>query len=477
LKTENPLYTQLYESAPEAIFLVDGISLLILDCNPKAVALFEAESKERLTGIWGSILHKFPENFPKITDIAFTLKSKHSQIAEVEYQTFRGNFFWGNLVSQFFFYQEKFPYIIVRVIDITRSYLMESAQFQLMTRLNLVLEASDSAFWEWNVAQNIIYYSPKWRALYEIELESVKTDFNYWQARLHPEDRIGVLENVRRLLSGEIKNLTWEYRIITEKGNCKWVADTVKAVDSDSSGKPILVCGIVQNITDRKRKENEIAEHQVALLKAILQGEEQERMRFSQELHDGLGQQLQTILFRYALIAKKLKKEIFPSEETIDYLTHLLNEAAEETRAISHNLSPLILEKHSLPEALTLFCERLKNEKTPSIELSLHSLPHNIPALIKANLYRIAQELVQNAIKHAKAQKIHVYLDFHQNKILLLVKDDGVGLPENWDSKKESGIGLKNIRTRAELLGGNISIYSTFRAGCAILIEIPVPTP
>jgi signal transduction histidine kinase len=474
LKTENPLYTQLYESAPEAIFLVDAISLLILDCNPKAIELFEAQSKERLIRIWGSILHKLPEKFPTITDIAITVNSEYRQIAEVEYKTFKGNFFRGNLLSQLFFYQEKFPYLIVRVIDITRSYLLESAQFQLAQHLALALEASNSVFWEWNVAQNVFYRSPQWLALYQIESENSKSDFSYCESRVHPEDKINFQKNFSILLSGEKKTLNFEYRIITEKGNCKWVAQTVKTLETDPLGHPTLICSILQDITERKEKEKEIAEHQVELLKAILQGEEQERMRLSQELHDGLGQQLQTILLRYALIAKKFKKKMFPSEEAIDYLTQLLNEAAEETRTISHNLSPLILEKHSLPEAIALFCRRLKHEQNPVIELSLHPLPP-IPAIINANLYRIVQELVQNAIKHAKANKIHIYLDFYQSKILLLVEDNGIGLPENWSVKKESGIGLKNIKTRVELLGGTMSIHSSFRVGVAILIEIPVP--
>jgi PAS domain S-box-containing protein len=477
LKTRNPLYTQLYESAPEAIFLVDDISLLILDCNPRAIKLFEAQSKEQLIGIWGSILHKLPEKFPNIREIAITVNSQRLHIAEVEYKTFEGNSFWGNLLSQLFFYQEKFPYLIVRVIDITRSYLLESAQLQLAQHLTLALEASNSVFWQWNIDQNIFYRSPQWLTLYEIESQNFKIDFGYLESRVHPEDKVIFLKNFSALLSGEKESLSFEHRIITEKGKCKWVAETVKALQTESLGHLTLICGILQDITERKKKEKEIAEHQVALLKAILQGEEQERMRLSQELHDGLGQQLQTILLRYALIAKKFKKAMFPGEEAIDYLTQLLNEAAEEARAISHNLSPLILEKHSLPEAIALFCQRLKNEQNPDIELSLHSFPAHIPPITNANLYRIVQELVQNAIKHAKAKKIHIYLDFYQNKILLLVEDDGIGLPENWSVKKESGIGLKNVKTRVELLGGTMSIHSSFRVGVAVLIEIPVPTP
>ncbi|MDW8158222.1 MAG: ATP-binding protein, partial [Bacteroidia bacterium] len=160
----------------------------------------------------------------------------------------------------------------------------------------------------------------------------------------------------------------------------------------------------------------------------------------------------------------------------LDYLTTLLNETAEETRRISHNLSPMVLEKYSLSEAIILFVQRLKlkDDQTPKIYTSIGNLPSNLPIILSVSIYRIVQELVQNAIKHARAQSINILLNSHQDKVLLIVEDDGVGLPQDWENNPRGGIGLKNVKTRVSLLGGNIVIQTGLRKGTSILIEAPL---
>ncbi|MCS6906020.1 MAG: histidine kinase, partial [Bacteroidia bacterium] len=338
-------YAQLYENAPEAVFWVDGISQLILDCNSMAISLFGAQSKNQLTKIWGTLLHKEPENFPRITEIN-TAQTEGKLVVNVEYKTFQGNTFWGNLISQSFLYQQKFPYFIVWVRDVSRNYYLELVQFQLAMHLNLVLEASGATFWEWNPESNEFYYSQGLLALFELESKNLPIEFSFRELYIYPEDKALVASCIAQILSGEKTTLTLEYRILTKKRNLKWIVETLQVFNQLTNSSRI--CGIIQDITDRKIREKKEAEHQLLLLKAILQGEEQERMRISQELHDGLGQQLQTVLLRYALIVKKLNKQEFPTKESLDYLTTLINETAEETRRISHNLSPMVLEKYSL---------------------------------------------------------------------------------------------------------------------------------
>ena len=187
---------------------------------------------------------------------------------------------------------------------------------------------------------------------------------------------------------------------------------------------------------------------------AIIEGEELERERLASELHDGLASILTSAKYR---VESLVLKDSEGQSEILD----VLNDAQIETRRIAHNLAPLILLKHGLIGALRHFCQE---NSTSKVLISFNSNKEMVP-LSKENgllLYRVAQELIQNALKYANCSQIDVQIMIDENELRLMVEDDGIG----FDTPIEfMNSGLSNIYYRAEKIGGAFEVNSSSNGG------------
>ena len=220
----------------------------------------------------------------------------------------------------------------------------------------------------------------------------------------------------------------------------------------------LVTIGLVLGILFiRHRNQNRIAllnsVKAKEVLQAVFDGEEVERERIAHELHDGVASNLTAV--RYQLMAN----ENIPAEDKAQ-LEGILLQAHEDTRRLSHNLAPIYLEKFGFEEALKQFANENSTDKC-KVYSSVLPAGSEIPK-VKANvLYRVAQELTQNAIKHAEANEISIQVtvgDF----ITLLVEDDGLGF--DFESKKDSN-GMASILRRANQLAGSFEIDSNANHG------------
>lgn len=195
------------------------------------------------------------------------------------------------------------------------------------------------------------------------------------------------------------------------------------------------------------------------LMRALIDGEEKERERVANELHDGLASDLTGI----QLILGQ-SKEAIP-----EGVLEALSRVHEQTRRISHNLSPLHLENLGLVRALHTFTTENSNDQTTihffssQASIQLQPLEHGII------VYRMAQELIQNALKHAEAKTISVQLIQHENQLTVHVEDDGKGFdPRSVDAT----FGLMNIKKQVALLEGELSIDSQQGNGTVVFISL-----
>ena len=199
---------------------------------------------------------------------------------------------------------------------------------------------------------------------------------------------------------------------------------------------------------------------QLDVLNAVLDGEEKERLRISQELHDGLGSMLGTL---------KLRMSEGVSDQSNSKELDLINKTHEEVRRIAHDLMPASLIRFGLKASLEDLCSNVNNAKGPECQLSIIGIDERIAQNIELNLYRICQEAVSNILKYAKASSIILQLHKNEEQIILEIEDDGIGFDM---SQKHQGIGLKNMSLRVEQLGGQISIQSKKGDGTQIWIEL-----
>ena len=223
---------------------------------------------------------------------------------------------------------------------------------------------------------------------------------------------------------------------------------------------------IIKDITKQREAEEK-------LLSSFIEGENKERSRLAQELHDGIGQYLAAANMNLDAINKAIStlgaKEIGFYEKGITYL----RQAMSETRTVSHNLMPRIVSESGLALAVGNLVDSFK--KADTLEISYYQ---NIDKLklgnkIQINLYRIVQECLNNIIKHANASSVNVQLIKDGVDLILTIEDNGKG----FDTSNESpnyGLGLNGIKTRAFVLGGIFDIETKKNQGTLITVSIPI---
>jgi len=203
----------------------------------------------------------------------------------------------------------------------------------------------------------------------------------------------------------------------------------------------------------------------------ILSYQEEERKRLARELHDGPGQSLLAIKLNLQMLQQKLfdGKGDQPLERPIADVEGVV----DELRNISLDLRPVFLEQMGLGVALKWFAQKL-GERT-GIEISVEAEENmEVGPGVRENLYRIFQEAVNNALKHAGASRIKVTLARKDKNLLLTIEDDGKGFDYHKASQRYEGLGLLTMRERASLLGGTFSVSSRKGRGTCIRVEVPL---
>jgi signal transduction histidine kinase len=198
----------------------------------------------------------------------------------------------------------------------------------------------------------------------------------------------------------------------------------------------------------------------------VLQGEETERARLARDLHDGLGGLLSGVKLSMAGIKTKPGDS---ENSQVDKALQLLDISIAELRRMAHNLMPESLIKYGVHEALSDFCNSI-NVASCKVIFNFYGQSNRLDKKFENNLYRIAQELINNALKHAHATEIIVQLIQEHNRINLTVQDNGKGFDTRILEKTKSS-GIANIRSRVESLNGWLEITSELGQGTEITIE------
>ena len=200
--------------------------------------------------------------------------------------------------------------------------------------------------------------------------------------------------------------------------------------------------------------------------------EERQKM-IGQELHDGLGQQLTGIAFLVSSLSETLGVKSAPEVSTVHQVKHLLAEAMSVVRALSRGLYPIALETGGLSSALHHLSECAQSSSGVQCAVRCTINTHLIDKTIALNLYRIAQEAVCNTLRHSKAQRIEIELSEAGEEYRLSIKDNGIGFPSQ-SMKTRVTLGLRSMRSRADLIGAEIEIRKNPDGGSAIVVIGPI---
>ncbi|KEA65696.1 Sensor histidine kinase [Marinobacterium lacunae] len=198
-----------------------------------------------------------------------------------------------------------------------------------------------------------------------------------------------------------------------------------------------------------------------------------ERRRFSRELHDGINQLMVSVLYRMELAQRRLSAGDSKGLDDLSTGRQVLNEAIQEVRRISHDLRPSILDDLGLESALGNLLEQFSERTGVRIKREISLPEKRLPEDIEMTLYRLIQEALTNVERHADASELVLRLDHMRNAVRLDLKDNGRGF-EQVSNQHMLGIGLRNMRERVELLGGEYRLDTGVGEGTRIRVRLPV---
>lgn len=233
-----------------------------------------------------------------------------------------------------------------------------------------------------------------------------------------------------------------------------------------------LMAGAIENarlhrgLADREEALGRFAEQMVAL-------QEAERRRLAGEIHDGIGQRIVSLSFHLSAAGDLVGSDAELAAEQIDKARRLAAEALDEVRSAMAGLRPPVLDDLGLGASLSSLAHDCPGLV---LDVDVQALSRPLPEHAETAIYRIAQEALQNVLKHAEASRARIELRERRDGVLLEISDDGVGFdPQRMpDTRGPSGHGLSGMRQRAELLGGWLEIDTAVGAGTTLRLGVPL---
>lgn len=204
------------------------------------------------------------------------------------------------------------------------------------------------------------------------------------------------------------------------------------------------------------------------ILNTVLRTEEKERLRFSKELHDGLGPLLSSA--KMSLSVLKKDDAVSPANrEVIENTSYVIEEAIRSLREISNNLSPHILNDFGLARGVANFIDKIPS---PGMEIGFRTnlKAERFATDVEVIVYRVVCELINNSLKHSAGTRIDLSLDYEENKLVVSYSDDGKGF--NPAAMMDVGMGLSNIASRVSSLKGKCDIKSSAGKGMKAHIAV-----
>lgn len=214
------------------------------------------------------------------------------------------------------------------------------------------------------------------------------------------------------------------------------------------------------------------ADFQKKMLQAALESQENERRRLAADLHDSIGAMLSTIKVGLSTLGRK--EDI--SSSGLVHTKQMLDDTIESVRAISKDLMPSTLEKFGLGQAIKEMCERVTSTAQLTVHYEEEGQILSLDKRKEVMVFRIVQELLNNAIKHSNATRINVEATWNHG-LSISVEDNGKGFEyeqQRDDNGKSKGLGLFNIENRARLLGAKVMFEKPLQGGSKILLKLPI---
>lgn len=343
--------------------------------------------------------------------------------------------------------------------------------------LRLVTETIDEVFWMTDTGiETLLYISPAYERVWGRTRASLRENPRSFLDAVHPDDLDHLQAALTIMHTGQ--PFAAEYRIVRPDGTIRRIWDRGYPV-RDETGKVTGYAGVAQDITGRKLAEDALAESRTrleALTRRLLEVQESERRLIARELHDEVGGVLTAV--KLNLQALRRTHKTAQSETILTDGLALVDGAIQTVRSLSLDLRPAMLDDLGLIPTLKWYCERQAQRAGVTVALAFDAIDLKAAPQLESACFRIVQEALTNALRHAGAQHIQVALQRNDGHLAIEISDDGSGFdPEAAKKRVLAGesSGLLGMTERVELLGGHFVIASAPGAGTRVRAEFTMP--
>ncbi len=219
--------------------------------------------------------------------------------------------------------------------------------------------------------------------------------------------------------------------------------------------------------------EKLLKEHELFGINSMIEGQEKERQRIANDLHDNLGSLLATLKLHFQTLNTKRDKLGSDQELLFEKTDGLIEEAYQKVRSMAHAKNAGVNAQEGLLPAVKNFASKVSIINKLVIDVEDHGMDERLENILELAIFRIIQELITNVIKHANATEVTIHLTQYEDKINLMVEDNGVGFDPS-QIRGEGTMGLYSIQKRIENLGGTVTIDSILQSGTTVILDIPL---
>jgi len=388
-----------------------------------------------------------------------------TQLHELELRARRrdGSWCWLHVVGVNLLEHDAVRGIVINSRDVTARKQAEAALAASQARLDAALWGARAGFWSFDVTRDAATMSPQFFEITGIDPAEWHAERHPWQRRIHPQDRSQVSAAYAAHAAGHTDTVEVEYRMLTPAG-WLWVGDRGRVVERDGAGHPQLIAGTTSDISARKQLEQ-----------AIVDTANREQQRMSQELHDGLGQELTGIALLLKSIATRLRRTPAGSDVTadielaVDYVSNTIRDA----RALARGLHPVRADHGGIIAALGALAAKSSVTDELAVELDGGGWPGlDLGDDAGAHVYRIAQEAITNAIRHGGATRVRMSLTAGRETFTFRVHDNGAGITAA--ARQAPGLGLRTMTYRSQMIGGTLRVSAAAGGGTEVVLTAPL---
>ncbi|MEI6866068.1 ATP-binding protein [Flavicella sp.] len=365
-----------------------------------------------------------------------------------------------------------------QISELKEQYELKEIAYQELESLNFVVDNA-ALFASTKLDGTVLYMSEKFSNLLGLDKKEIRGSIERLLTKKEGQQQ--KLKDV--FLTTRQKSWTGEVELTSRRGEGLWLEISVIPMNKANDKQSLFILG--NDITERKEKQDEIDrikqedyEYKVQLQKVqasqIVEAQEGERKRIAKDIHDGIGQILTALKFSVESINIDNPER---AQVKLEDLKVVFGQLIKDVRAVTFSLTPPELIDHGIAPALRKMTEEISKLSGKNILFENKSdFNDRFDSLTETNLYRVAQEAINNALKYAESTYVLVSITHTKNLLSIMIDDNGNGFETNviTNSEKGLGMGLFFMRERVNYVNGRLFINSTIGQGTRITINIPL---